>query len=63
MPTICLAVELLEKLLRDEIKVRARLRILVRRCLQKWKYPPDQQADAVELVIKQAEMLSNEWSK
>ncbi len=43
--------------------VRARLRILVRRCLQKWKYPPDQQADAVELVIKQAESLANEWSK
>lgn len=43
--------------------VRARLRILVRRCLQKWKYPPDQQADAVELVLRQAETLSNEWSK
>ncbi|GAB6048564.1 type I restriction endonuclease subunit R [Methyloparacoccus murrellii] len=42
--------------------VRAKLRILVRRCLQKWKYPPDQQADAVELVLKQAESLSNEWS-
>ena len=43
--------------------VRARLRILVRRCLQKWKYPPDEQADAVELVLKQAESLSNEWSR
>ncbi|WP_226945710.1 type I restriction endonuclease subunit R [Pseudomonas sp. EggHat1] len=42
--------------------VRAKLRILVRRCLQRWKYPPDQQADAVELVLKQAESLSNEWS-
>jgi len=42
--------------------VRARLRILVRRCLQKWKYPPDQQADAVELVLKQAESLSNSWT-
>lgn len=42
--------------------VRARLRILVRRCLQKWKYPPDQQADAVELVLKQAEELSNSWT-
>jgi len=40
--------------------VRARLRILVRRCLQKWKYPPDQPAGAVELVLKQAESLSNE---
>ncbi|AVE06490.1 DEAD/DEAH box helicase [Pseudomonas palleroniana] len=42
--------------------VRARMRILVRRCLQRWKYPPDQQSDAVELVLKQAESLSNEWS-
>jgi type I restriction enzyme R subunit len=43
--------------------VRARLRIMVRRCLQRWKYPPDQQPNAVELVLKQAESLSNEWSK
>ena len=43
--------------------VRAKLRILVRRCLQKWRYPPDQQADAVELVLKQAELLANDWSK
>lgn len=43
--------------------VRARLRILVRRTLQRWKYPPDHQPDAVELVLKQAEMLSNDWSK
>ncbi len=42
--------------------VRAKLRILVRRCLQRWKYPPDEQSDAVELVLKQAESLSNEWS-
>ncbi|MBS0506893.1 MAG: type I restriction endonuclease subunit R [Proteobacteria bacterium] len=42
--------------------VRARLRILVRRCLQKWKYPPDQQPDAVELVLKQAEELSHSWT-
>lgn len=42
--------------------VRAKLRILVRRTLQKWRYPPDQQADAVELVLKQAETLSDLWS-
>lgn len=42
--------------------VRAKLRILVRRCLQKWKYPPDKQPEAVELVLKQAESLSNEWT-
>jgi type I restriction enzyme R subunit len=43
--------------------VRAKLRILVRRCLQKWKYPPDQQNDAIDLVMKQAETLANEWSQ
>lgn len=42
--------------------VRAKLRILVRRTLQKWKYPPDKQGDAVELVLKQAETLSDVWS-
>ena len=42
--------------------VRAKLRILVRRCLQKWKYPPDKQPEAVELVLKQAESLSSSWT-
>ncbi|MDP9993811.1 type I restriction enzyme R subunit [Variovorax boronicumulans] len=65
-----IAIEITEKLrasttvdwqVRDS--VRAKLRILVRRTLQRWKYPPDQQADAVELVLKQAAMLSDEWSR
>ncbi|MBS7350164.1 MAG: type I restriction endonuclease subunit R [Comamonas sp.] len=43
--------------------VRAKLRILVRRTLQKWKYPPDKQPDAVELVLQQAQALSNAWSR
>lgn len=43
--------------------VRAKLKILVRRTLQKYKYPPDKSNEAIELVMKQAEMLSNEWSK
>jgi len=64
-----IAVEITEKLrasttvdwqVRDS--VRARLRILVRRTLQRWKYPPDKQEDAVELVLKQAEALSERWS-
>jgi type I restriction enzyme R subunit len=64
-----IAIELTEKLRASTTidwqvreSVRAKLRILVRRCLQRWKYPPDQQSDAVELVLKQAESLSNEWS-
>lgn len=64
-----IAIEITEKLRNSTTvdwqvreSVRAKLRILVRRCLQKWKYPPDQQPDAVELVLKQAESLSNAWT-
>ncbi|CAB1217802.1 type I restriction endonuclease subunit R [Acinetobacter bouvetii] len=42
--------------------VRAQLKILVRRTLQRWKYPPDKAAEAIELVMKQAETLSNSWT-
>lgn len=42
--------------------VRARLRNLVRRALRKWKYPPDKADEAVELCLKQAEVLSEAWS-
>jgi len=37
--------------------VRAKLRNLVRRTLRKWKYPPDKQEDALDLVLMQAEVL------
>lgn len=58
-------VELLEKLLRDEVWARARtkLRNLVRITLRRWKYPPDHQKAAIELVLKQAEVLSEAWSQ
>ena len=36
--------------------VRARLRILVRQTLRKYKYPPDKTPGAVELILKQAEV-------
>ncbi|MCK5683331.1 type I restriction endonuclease subunit R, partial [bacterium] len=43
--------------------VRAKLRNLVRITLRKYKYPPDKTDGAIELVLKQAEVLSDEWSK
>ena len=43
--------------------VRAKLRILVRRTLQRYKYPPDQAVAAVELILQQAEVLSSHWSR
>jgi type I restriction enzyme R subunit len=42
--------------------VRAKLRNLVRITLRRYKYPPDLQEAAIQLVLDQAERLSEEWS-
>ena len=42
--------------------VRAGMRNAVRRVLRKYKYPPDKQEKAIETVIEQAELLSEEWA-
>jgi len=34
------------------------MRAMVRRLLRKYKYPPDQQEEATELVLAQAETLA-----
>ncbi|KNX80198.1 DEAD/DEAH box helicase [Pseudomonas sp. 250J] len=41
--------------------VRAKLRLLVKRILRKYKYPPDQQEAAAQLVLAQAETLCEAW--
>ena len=41
--------------------VRAKLRLMVKRILRKYKYPPDQQEEAVQLVLEQAETLCEAW--
>ncbi|MDR2991553.1 MAG: type I restriction endonuclease subunit R [Burkholderiaceae bacterium] len=41
---------------------RARLRVLVKRILRKYGYPPDLQDAAVQTVLQQAEALSSQWS-
>ncbi|WP_280190081.1 type I restriction endonuclease subunit R [Delftia sp. PS-11] len=41
--------------------VRARLRLMVKRILRKYKYPPDLADAAVELVLEQAETIGQEW--
>ena len=42
--------------------VRAKMRNMIRIILRRFKYPPDKQVDAIDLVMKQAEVLSDEWS-
>jgi len=41
--------------------VRASLRLMVKRILRKYKYPPDHADGAVELVLQQAEALGESW--
>ena len=41
--------------------VRAKLRLMVKRILRKYKYPPDMADTAVELVLEQAESLGEDW--
>lgn len=41
---------------------RARMRVLVKRILRKYGYPPDLQDAAVQTVLQQAEALSSSWT-
>lgn len=42
--------------------VRAQLRVIVKRILRKYGYPPDKQERATLLVLEQAEVLSAGWA-
>jgi hypothetical protein len=42
--------------------VRAKLRVLVKRILRKYGYPPDKQEKAAQTVLEQAELLCGEWA-
>jgi len=42
--------------------VRAQLRVLVKRILRKYGYPPDKQEQATKIVLEQAEVLSEMWA-
>ncbi len=43
--------------------VRAKMRVLIKRALKKYKYPPDDEPEAIEFILKQAEVVSDELSK
>jgi len=42
--------------------VRAQLRVIVKRILRKYGYPPDKQEKATQLVLEQAALLSTDWA-
>jgi len=41
---------------------RAKIRVMVRRILNRYGYPPDLQAEAVKTVLMQAELLCTDWA-
>ena len=41
---------------------RAKIKVMVKRILNKYGYPPDLQEDAVKTVLLQAELLCAEWA-
>jgi type I restriction enzyme R subunit len=40
---------------------RARMRVLVKRLLRKYGYPPDKQESATQTVLEQAEVICKDW--
>jgi len=42
--------------------VRAEMRVMIKRILRRYGYPPDKQARATELVLEQAEVLCKDWT-
>jgi len=43
--------------------VRAKLRVMVKRILRKYGYPPDKEAAATQTVLEQAEVLCGDWAQ
>jgi type I restriction enzyme R subunit len=43
--------------------VRAQMRVMVKRILRRYGYPPDKQARATQLVLEQAEVLCRDWAE
>ncbi len=42
---------------------RARMKVMVKRLLRKYGYPPDKQAIATETVLEQGQLFADEWVK
>jgi type I restriction enzyme R subunit len=41
---------------------RAQIRVIVKRILRKYGYPPDKQEKATKTVLEQAEVICKEWA-
>lgn len=46
----------------DPENVRAKLRVMVKRILKRYGYPPDKQKKATDLILEQAENIARDWA-
>jgi len=42
--------------------IRAKMRVMVKRLLRKYGYPPDKQEKATQTIIEQAELIAKDWT-
>ncbi len=42
---------------------RAKLRVMVKRILRKYGYPPDKQEKATQTVLEQAALIAKDWAE
>jgi type I restriction enzyme, R subunit len=42
--------------------VRAKMRVMAKRILRRYGYPPDKQEKATQTVLEQAEVLCRDWA-
>jgi len=69
--TLCIIAQELLKAVRNNVtidwtvreSVRAKMRVMVKRILRTYGYPPDKQARATELVLEQAVMICSDWAE
>ena len=50
-----------DRRLRRATRARAKIRVLVKRILKQYGYPPDLTESATALVLEQAELIAAEW--
>ncbi len=43
--------------------VQAKLRVMVKKTLRKYDYPPDKQEEATKLVLEQARLIAKDWAE
>ena len=44
-------------------RAKCKLKVIVKRLLRQYGYPPDKQKLATENVLKQAELLADDWAR